>query len=75
MATSNQSSLAPTDFNLSTSFDDNGGAITVAVERCQLCTRSKRPFFCTLCIQRGDFVHSKNKQERSVVKALSLRGY
>ena len=53
------SSLAPTDFNISTSFEDANGAIIVAVERCQLCSGTKRTFYCKECIQRGHFVHSK----------------
>ena len=65
MASSSCASLAPTDFNISTSFEDANGAIIVAVERCQLCSGTKRTFYCKECILRGHFVHSKTKTPES----------
>lgn len=56
-----ESSLAPTDFPICASFEDSSGAISVAVERCQLCGSSKRNFYCRDCIRRGICVHSKAK--------------
>ena len=58
---SQSSSLAPTDFRLTTSFDDGNGAISVAVEKCQLCTASRRPFYCKDCVRKGDFTHSSGR--------------
>ncbi|CAH1792349.1 unnamed protein product [Owenia fusiformis] len=61
MATSSSedSSLAPTDFDLSESTDDNLCAISVAVERCPLCFTTRRPIYCHICVGNGDFTHSK----------------
>lgn len=34
------------------------GGLSVAVERCPLCSEAKRPFYCKKCVERGKFVHS-----------------
>ena len=65
MATSTVSlgtSLAPTDFKVCASFEDSNGAISVAVERCQLCGGNRRTFYCKDCVQNGMFTHSKSRQ-------------
>ena len=36
------------------------GGLLIAVERCPLCERTKRPFTCQNCVEKGDFVHSIN---------------
>jgi beclin 1-associated autophagy-related key regulator len=58
---SNTSSLAPTDFRLSQSYDCalHAGAVSVALERCLLCWGSRRSFYCRQCVRSGDFVHSR----------------
>ncbi len=56
---SQSSSLAPVDFKVCTSFEDSNGAISVAIERCQLCSGSKRTFYCTNCLKKGHFTHSR----------------
>ena len=58
---SQSSSLAPTDFRLTTSFEEGNGTISVAVEKCQLCTASRRPFYCKDCVRKGDFTHSSGR--------------
>ena len=72
MATSSTSleasCLAPTYFKLSSSFDSNDGAISVAVEHCQLCGGSKRPFYCESCVVKGDFTRSKCDNEIRYVR-------
>ncbi|XP_071786705.1 beclin 1-associated autophagy-related key regulator-like [Asterias amurensis] len=36
------------------------GGLIIAVERCPLCERTKKPFTCTKCVEKGDFIHSSN---------------
>lgn len=54
-------SLPPSDFRLYSSLEDSNGAIKVAIENCQLCGSSRRPFFCKDCVNKGRFSHSKCK--------------
>jgi len=58
------SSVAPTDFQLSESFEcsTQGAAVSVALERCWLCLGSRRSFHCKQCVRAGDFVHSRPLQ-------------
>ena len=58
---SQASSLAPVDFKLSSSLEDSDVAISVAVEKCQLCGATRRPFYCKRCVETGDFTHSKHR--------------
>jgi len=55
------SSVAPTDFQLSESLESSteGAAVSVALERCWLCLGSRRSFYCKQCVRTGDFVHSQ----------------
>jgi len=59
------SSVAPTDFQLSESFEcsTQGAAVSVALERCWLCLGSRRSFYCKQCVRAGDFVHSRPLQQ------------
>jgi len=59
------SSVAPTDFQLSESFEcsSQGAAVSVALERCWLCLGSRRSFYCKQCVRVGDFVHSRPLQQ------------
>ena len=57
-SSSQSSSLAPIDFNLSSSLEESNGAISVAVEKCQLCGGSRRPFYCKNCVKKGEFTYS-----------------
>ena len=59
------SSVAPTDFQLSESFEcsAHGAAVSVALERCCLCLGSRRSFCCKQCVRNGDFVHSRPLQQ------------
>ncbi|KAK7103655.1 beclin 1-associated autophagy-related key regulator-like [Littorina saxatilis] len=41
-----------------------GDGIAVAVERCPLCLRSRRPFYCKDCVNAGNFSRNSNKSER-----------
>lgn len=52
------SSCAPTEFQVLSSYDSRTTTISVAVEHCQLCGGSRRPFYCRDCIRAGDFQHS-----------------
>lgn len=54
------SSMAPTDFNLSQSFETmtNLIAVSVALERCSLCGASRRTFHCVNCVKNGEFYRS-----------------
>ncbi|XP_067682187.1 beclin 1-associated autophagy-related key regulator-like [Haliotis asinina] len=63
-ASSCESSLAPVDFLLPTSFESSD-SLTVAVERCPLCTTSRRPFYCSGCVNKGSFVHSSSNLHES----------
>ncbi|XP_022097355.1 beclin 1-associated autophagy-related key regulator-like [Acanthaster planci] len=36
------------------------GGLLIAVERCPLCERTKKPFTCQKCVEKGDFVHSNS---------------
>lgn len=59
------SSMAPTDFKLSQSFDGScqaGVIVSVALERCLLCYGSRRSFYCKYCVRSGEFVHSRTNQ-------------
>ena len=55
---SSVSSSAPIDFKLINSVEDTSNAISVAVERCPLCSCSKRAFHCSKCLNKGDFIRS-----------------
>jgi len=59
------SSVAPTDFQLSESFEGSaqGAVVSVALERCWLCLGSRRSFHCKQCVRTGDFVHSRPLQQ------------
>jgi len=64
-ASDSDSSVAPTDFQLSESFEGStqGVAVSVALERCWLCLGSRRSFYCKQCVGAGDFVHSRPLQQ------------
>ena len=64
-ASDSDSSVAPTDFQLSESFECSaqGAAVSVALERCWLCLGSRRSFHCKQCVRTGDFVHSRPLQQ------------
>lgn len=34
---------------------------SVAVERCPLCSESRRPFYCSSCVNNGHFIHSNSR--------------
>lgn len=59
------SSVAPTDFQLSESFEcsTQSAAVSVALEHCWLCLGSRRSFYCKQCVRTGDFVHSHLLQQ------------
>ena len=59
------SSVAPTDFQLSVSFEcsTRDAAVSVALERCWLCLGSRRSFYCKQCVRAGDFAHSRPLQQ------------
>jgi len=64
-ASDSDSSVAPTDFQLSESFEcsTQGAAVSIALERCWLCLGSRRSFYCKQCVRAGDFVHSRPLQQ------------
>ena len=64
-ASDSDSSVAPTDFQLSESFEGSaqGAVVSVALERCWLCLGSRRSFYCKQCVRAGDFVHSRPLQQ------------
>jgi len=70
---SSSSSVAPTDFQLSESFDGSvqGAVVSVALERCWLCLGSRRSFYCKQCIRTGDFVHSRPLQPFQPLRPLA----
>ncbi len=37
------------------------GGLTVAVERCPLCSMTRKPFTCQKCVERGNFTHSNGR--------------
>ncbi|KAL8611017.1 hypothetical protein ACOMHN_042633 [Nucella lapillus] len=41
-----------------------GDGLAVAVERCPLCFRSRRPLFCSECVRSGKFSKSSGEPER-----------
>ncbi|XP_041351323.1 beclin 1-associated autophagy-related key regulator-like [Gigantopelta aegis] len=59
-ASSCESSLAPIDFQIDSSCESSE-EIRVAVERCPLCMSTKRPFYCTVCVNDGVFEHSTSQ--------------
>ena len=38
--------------------------LAVAVERCPLCMRSRRPFYCKDCVNTGNFSRNSGESER-----------
>jgi len=50
-------STAPLEFDTDTLIESASG-LSVAVERCPLCSECKRPFYCQTCVERGKFIHS-----------------
>lgn len=59
MATSgsDDSCIAPADFNLSSLIEDSTEEVGVK-ESCPLCKSRQNSFHCTICLRNGDFVHS-----------------
>lgn len=55
---SDGSSVAPTDFHLTSSIDESATRISSNYLKCPMCNSSRRTFYCKQCIQNGDFVHS-----------------
>lgn len=47
----------PLEFYTQTLINSTGG-LSVAVERCPLCSESKRPFYCRKCVESGKFIHT-----------------
>ncbi|XP_070577873.1 beclin 1-associated autophagy-related key regulator-like [Ptychodera flava] len=45
-------------------------AIGIAIEKCPLCSNSKRSFFCKLCIEQGDFTHSSGRNPHRYAEKL-----
>ena len=37
------------------------GGLTIAVERCPLCSMTRKPFTCQKCVERGNFSHSNTR--------------
>lgn len=75
MATSSseESNSAPIDFNLSSFTGSNNGKTSVIYEKCPLCLRSRKTFYCRECVANGDIMHSKAKYpERFAEKKLKL---
>nr|CAD7202153.1 unnamed protein product [Timema douglasi] len=75
MATSSSgcSCDAPADFHLSSSIEDSGSRLSLALEKCPLCNRARKTFYCVQCIQNGDFFHSNNHYaDRFAEKQLQL---
>ncbi|XP_067002643.1 beclin 1-associated autophagy-related key regulator [Anabrus simplex] len=75
MATSGSdySCEAPADFHLSSSTENSGSRFTSSVEKCYLCIKPGKTFYCKQCIQNGDFVHSTGHySERFAEKQLHL---
>lgn len=50
-------STAPLEFDTDTLIESCSG-LSVAVERCPLCSESKRSFYCQRCVEKGKFIHS-----------------
>lgn len=51
---------------------DDAEGLYVAVERCPLCSTSRRRLTCARCVQAGDFVYFDGRNaERSVLKVLA----
>lgn len=50
-------STEPLEFDKDTLIESSSG-LYVAVERCPLCSESKRPFYCKRCVETGKFIHS-----------------
>ncbi|XP_023233132.1 beclin 1-associated autophagy-related key regulator-like [Centruroides sculpturatus] len=67
MATSSseESNSAPIDFNLSSLTGSNNGKTSIIYEKCPLCLRSRKIFYCRECIANGDIMHSKAKYPES----------
>ncbi|CAG2054163.1 unnamed protein product [Timema podura] len=75
MATSSSgcSCDAPADFHLSSSIEDSGSRLSLALEKCPLCNNARKTFYCVQCIQNGDFFHSNNHYaDRFAEKQLAL---
>lgn len=50
------------------SFDIPGsGPVSVAVERCPLCSGTRRPFYCSSCLNRGLYAHSNGRHTYGLV--------
>lgn len=78
-ADSCENDLPPTEFNFSSSFESEEG-LKIAVERCPLCCRTGRPFYCSNCVNSGIFAYSKPSVperyftfERNPLALLSIR--
>lgn len=72
MATSSSGGSVQIDFNLSTSLDDNVSSNS-PTEECPLCFKSRKTFYCKICIRNGDFVRSSTHCiERYAEKHLRL---
>ena len=61
----NENSAAPSSDTKS--LNDGVSGLAVAVERCPLCSESKRPYYCKDCVERGKFtLSSATYPDRSV---------
>ena len=48
------------------------GGLTIAVERCPLCSITRKPFTCQKCIERGNFTHSNSRNPERYFFLFSL---
>ena len=39
---------------------ESAAGFSVAVERCPLCSESRRPFYCSTCVNNGHFIGSNS---------------
>lgn len=60
ISSSGESSLAPKDFHISTS-TDSGGRLSPNRQKCPLCRRFRKTFYCKDCIHGGLFYSSRLK--------------
>ena len=48
----------PVHFPISSSVGAPNDTVTIAIEKCELCSGSKRSFYCRQCVATGDFCYS-----------------
>lgn len=51
-----------------TALIESAGGFSVAVERCPLCSESRRPFYCSSCVNNGHFIHSNSTFPQSYLE-------